>query len=122
VSVFSADEVTVSAGLEFSSCTGSQGQMSYAWSQFAGPPIPDRYLAGTSSQLFIPADTLLGGRDYVVVLTATLIDDPSKSVQGNVKIAVKGSPLKAIIAGGSGIEMSARSAVRIFSHHFLRAK
>jgi hypothetical protein len=122
VSVFSADEVTVSAGLEFSSCAGSQGQMSYAWSQIAGPPIPDRYLAGTSSQLFIPADTLLGGRDYVVVLTATLIDDPSKSVQGNVKIAVKGSPLKAIIAGGSGIEMSARSAVRIFSHHFLRAK
>ena len=58
----------------------------------------------------------------MVVLTATLVDHPSKSVQGNVKIAVKGSPLKAIIAGGSGIEMSARSAVRIFSHHSLRSK
>ena len=114
-SVFSSDEVSVSAGLEFSSCAGSQGQMSYAWSQVDGPPIAERYLLGTSSQLFIPADTLLGGRDYVVALTATFVADPSQSVQSNVRIEVKGSPLQANIAGGSGMEVSSSSAVRICS-------
>ena len=80
-----------------------------------GPPIAERYLLGTSSQLFIPADTLLGGRDYVVALTATFVADPSQSVQSNVRIEVKGSPLQANIAGGSGMEVSSSSAVRICS-------
>jgi len=112
-SVFSSDEVSVSASVEFSSCLGSVGQMSFRWSQVDGPKIPARYLSGTSSQLFIPADILLGGRNYVFALQVLNDEDPSHSVDGSVKVDVKNSPLIAIIVGGSSMEVSSSSQVRI---------
>jgi hypothetical protein len=106
VSALSTDEVTVSAALKFSSCRGAEGDMVFAWSQFDGPLIPDRFLSGTSSQLFIPSNVLLGGRSYVFALRVFNSGDPSQSVESTVHVRIKNSALRAIIAGGGSREVS----------------
>ena len=122
VAVVSTDEVSVSAGLEFSACSGSVGQMSFTWKQVDGPMIAVRYISGTSSQLFIPASILLGGNNYVFALQVVNDEDPSQTVLGRVQVTVKNAPLIANIVGGSSMQVSTSSTVGIdfFSLNFLQ--
>jgi len=116
VSVLPSDEVSVSARLEFSTCSGGEGQMVFTWSQLEGPIIPERYLSVTSSQFYLPTGVLLGGRTYIVALSVSQKRDPAQVVTGTVTITVENSPLVAIISGGSHMEVSSRSSVSYVIH------
>ena len=85
--------------------------MIFAWSQVEGPAIPARFLAGTSSQLFIPSDVLLGGRNYVFALRVFNSGDPAQSVESTLDVDVRNSALRAVIAGGGSREVSTSKAV-----------
>jgi hypothetical protein len=85
--------------------------MVFAWSQLAGPAIPDMYLAGTSSQVFVPGNVLQGGQSYVIALRVHNSGDASQSAETTLNVNMLNSPLRSSIAGGASFEVSTTKQV-----------
>jgi hypothetical protein len=79
------------------------------------PRIPPQYVesAAPIPQLSIPGGTLQPGTKYTVVLTVTMREDVSKRTSAAYTIAVGMRDLVARIAGGSRMEASALSIIRL---------
>ena len=108
LNIFSNQGVLLSAVVEFSSCPGSNPELNFTWSLISGPKLPPDVLElisiWSSSEVYLPSNSLQAGSNYVFKLFVQAISDLSMFSEASVSVAVGVLPVIANIAGGSTLK------------------
>ena len=103
--IFRNQPVLISGVAQFSNCPVPHGALQYSWRLSSGPSLADAAVkavnASTSPQLFLPANSLQAGANYLFTLHLQMASDSTIFSEASCSVSVGLLPVLARIAGGS---------------------
>ena len=107
--IFRNQPLFISGEAQYSDCPVPRDKMVYTWQQISGPEnaaLSQRISRASSPQLYVPANSLEAGTQYIFALKLQIGGDVSRTSVSTVVVDVGLLPVLARIAGGSSFLFS----------------